>query len=141
MASVLLSLAELSTNRPIDPDSITFINAAHAYWQAGWHQAVQAYPWPFFPIACVWFNHLTHIPLVLSFHLFNTVLQAVLCIAFILLNKAIGAPLRTQKIAALVILLYPFLNSIRFYATRESGYWAFVIGVFLGGIFAAPKNA
>lgn len=125
--SVLLSLAELSTNRPIDPDSITFINAAHTYWRSGWHATLPVYPWPFFPILCVSLSHLFGLPLVSVFHLLNTGAQALLCVAFVLLSKWLTAPLRTQKIAALVILLFPFLNSIRFYATRESGYWAFAL--------------
>ncbi len=125
--SLLLSLAELCSSRPIDPDSITFINAAHVFWQSGWHAAVKTYPWPFFPIVCVSLSHFTMLPLVVVFHLFNTLAQALLCISFVVLSKLLGASHRIQKIAALVILLFPFLNSIRVYATRESGYWAFAL--------------
>lgn len=125
--SLLLSVLELAPNNPIDPDSITFINAAHAYWQAGWHAALQAYPWPFFPIACISLSHVLHLPLATTFHLINSLAQALLCLSFVLINRQLGAPMRVQKIAAVVILLYPFLNSIRVYATREAGYWAFAL--------------
>ncbi len=127
IVSLLLSLAELCSSRPIDPDSITFINTAHIFWQSGWHTAVKVYPWPFFPIVCVSLSHFTMLPLVAAFHLFNTLAQALLCLSFVVLSKLLGATQRTQKIAALVILLFPFLNSIRVYATRESGYWAFAL--------------
>lgn len=125
--SLALSLAELATGRPIDPDSITFINAAHAYGKFGWHAALQTYPWPFFPIAGLVLSRLSHLPIAVTFHIINTLAQALLCISFVLLSRQLGASLRTQKVAALVILLYPFLNSIRVYATRESGYWALAL--------------
>lgn len=125
--SLLLSALELAPNNPIDPDSITFINAAHAYWQSGWHAGLQAYPWPFFPILCISASKLLHLPLVAAVHCINSLAQALLCLSFVLISRQLGASIRVQKMAAVVILLYPFLNSIRVYGTRESGYWAFAL--------------
>ena len=123
--SILFSILELLPANPIDTDALYYVRAGQAYLQGGVHAALLMYRWPFFSILSAWLTQLTGFEIQTSLHVINTLLQAMIVVCFIALVKQLGADARTQRFAALVILIYPFLNYIRVYATRDSGYWAF----------------
>lgn len=123
--SIIFSILELLPPNPIDSDAMTYVKTAMAYWSGGWPAALSVYPWPFFPILGAWLSHVLGFSPTVSLHIINTLLQAMLVVCFIAVVKQLGATTRCQRFAACVILIYPFLNAIRVYATRDSGYWAF----------------
>ena len=123
--SLLFSFFAWLPNNPINVDGILYIQTSQAYQQGGWHAAFAIYPWPFFSVFAAWMNKLTGLELLDCFTLINALLQVLIVVTFIDLNKTLGGNATCQRWAAFVILIYPLLNSIRDYATRDSGYWAF----------------
>lgn len=123
--SVLFSLLKLSSPDPLMVDGIVFLKAGQAFLASGWQASTQTYPWPFFSIFVSYISHYTGLNLLSTFHIIITFLQAMIAICFIALVKKLGGNTLEQRLAAIVILLYPFINNTRAFVTRDFGYWAF----------------
>ncbi len=125
LLSLLFSFFEILPGAPINLDGVWYIHVAKIYWQSGWSAAMALYPWPFLPIFAAWISHFSGLSLLLTFHLINFLCQALIIISFIKLTKILGGNMACQRWAALVILIFPYLNSTRAYITRDFGYWGF----------------
>ncbi|MCD6047829.1 MAG: hypothetical protein K0S08_1476 [Gammaproteobacteria bacterium] len=128
--SLLFSLSALLSNDPINPDGMVYIKTAQAYLQHGVKAAFVAYNWPFFSILAAWVAKVISIKLVYAFHLLNIIFQVLLVLGFIRLLKILGAQQRILLWSALVILIFPTLNGMRDYVTRDFAYWAFALYAF-----------
>jgi hypothetical protein len=128
--SMLFSLTALLPNDPVNPDSMVYIRTAQAYLQHGIKAAFLAYNWPFFSIIAAWVAKIMGIKLVYAFRLLNIIFQALLVLGYIHLVKTLGAQRHILFWAAVVILVYPTLNGMRDYVTRDFAYWAFALYAF-----------
>lgn len=125
--SIILTCVALCTNNPLELDALVYIKAAQMFHQANLAAAMQIYPWPFFSVLLAMLHKFTQLSYVHAGYLLNGSLQIIITISFIRVIKELNADKQTLLIAALVILLYPFLNKIRPYITRDFGYWAFAL--------------
>lgn len=125
LLSILFSIFELLPNNPINSDGMWYIYIAQIYWKSGWSAAISLYPWPFLSALVAWVSHLSSLNILWTFHAINIVCQALIVISFIKCVKDLRGNANCQRWAALVILIYPYLNSIRMSVTRDFGYWGF----------------
>lgn len=125
LASIVLSAIARAHYQPFNVDGILYLQTASAFLQNGVHAAIAVYPWPFYSILVAITSLLTSFSLENSAFLLNLVLTTTIVISFIALVKECGGDRRTQVFAAIVILLFPYLNHDRDNILRDFGYYAF----------------
>ncbi|GEM_PF-3155400 len=129
--SLIFSCIVLIHNQPTNGDAAVYFRSSIAYSEGGISAAIYYYAWPFFSIVLHYVSRLTSLSLLNSGLLINTVLCALLVWGFITIIKELGGNYQTQLIAAVVILLYPYINHFRDNILRDMGYWTFYILAFL----------
>lgn len=127
LCSIILTWLELIPQNPFNVDGILYLHAADVYLQQGYQACLAVYKWPFFSIAIAWLSRLTSLSLEHTAYIINASLQVLLVITFIQLTAALNGSRWHCRIAALIILLYPYLNGIRGQIIRDFGYWAFAL--------------
>lgn len=127
LCSFVLTWIHLISQNPFNLDGILYLHAAAVYLQQGFKAALTIYGWPFFSLFVAWLSQLTHLSLEHSAYLLNTGLQILIVINFILLTAQLGGTRWHCRLAALVILLYPYFNNLRAQIMRDFGYWAFAL--------------
>lgn len=125
--SLIFSCIVLAYNQPTNGDAIVYFRSAIAYGEGGISAALYYYGWPFFSLLLHYITSFTHISLLNAGLLLNTILCALLVWGFISIIKALGGNYRMQCIAAMIILIYPYINHFRDNILRDMGYWAFYI--------------
>lgn len=131
----LITLISLLHNQPINVDGIIYIKAAQAFLDQGFHVAVATYPWPFYSIFIAITSKLTHLSLLHTGFLLNTILTSILFVTFIILIKEFGGTIIEQYLGILTLSIYPFLNHDRYNILRDFGYYAFFLLSFLFFIY------
>lgn len=126
-SSIVFSLIQMNTSTPIVVDGILYLKAASTYLTAGYHATMGVYPWPFFPILIALVKQITHLSLEQAAQIINTCFQVLIVISFISLVRLLGGERLQQRLAAIVILVYPYLNGTRTYITRDFGYWGLAL--------------
>lgn len=126
IASIILSLIVLTTHHdPVNYDGIFYLSVVGVYLKSGFAAAATIYHWPFYILLIGWTSQLTHLSILYSAYLINTLLIALIVTVFISLLKELGASRGIQIVGAIIILVYPPLNNYRDYVMRDFGYWAF----------------
>lgn len=128
--SIVLSWVAIGRNEPINYDGILYLSSAAAYLKTGFSAAFALYPWPFYAILIAWLSKATHLSLLCTAHLLNSIFLLVIVTTFITILKELGASRSVQIFGALVILVYPQLNNYRDLVVRDFGYWAFFLLAF-----------
>ncbi len=127
LISMLLTLASLCTHNPINVDAILYLHAADIFAKNGLSASAAVFPWPWFSILVAATHHMTQLSLEHAAYLINACFQAIIAVTFVRLVHALGGSYRYQFAGAIVILCYPYINSIRSLITRDFGYWAFAL--------------
>lgn len=127
LVSIALSYLILLHQQPFNVDGILYLKAADVFQQSGLQASLSVYPWPFFSILIVFAHQITGFSLEQSAFLLDTLLIAFMVGIFITLIKEAGGNFRTQCWAALVILIFPYLNHARNNILRDFGYYAFAL--------------
>lgn len=125
LLSLLISLVWYSYQQPVNPDAITYLNAAQVFLTAGIKASIHVYNWPFYPILIALLSQITTLSLLNSAYLLNALLMAITLSAFISIVKNLGASRSIQYFACLVFLLYTPLGHERPMIIRDFGYYAF----------------
>lgn len=123
--SLLLTAIVFSHNQPLNLDGILYLHAAETLLNHGLKAAMAVYSWPLYPLLIAGVSTATHLSLLTSAYLLNTLFATVIVVAFITLCKELGGSRTVQYWAALVILIYPYLNHYRDEVIRDYGYYAF----------------
>ena len=111
----------------INNDGIHYLSAAELIIAGDWAGACQIEQllcWLLFPSMIATVGKLTGLGLENAAYLLGAVFSALMVFAFLTLVRDFGANRTTLVIAALVILLHPFLNNARTEVIRDHGYWA-----------------
>ncbi len=127
LGSLISSYFALSYQQPFNVDGIKYINTATAFLQGGFHAAIDSYGWPFYSVLIAIVSKSTTLSLVNAAFLLNAILNTITILVFISLVKTLGGSRRTQFFAALIILIYPYLNHDRDNILRDFGYYAFAL--------------
>lgn len=125
LLSLLISLFWYSYQQPINPDAITYLNAAQAFLTSGIKASIHIYNWPFYPILIALVSKLTSLSLLNSAYLLNALFMAIALFAFVSIIKNLGASKAIQYFACLVFLLYAPLSHEHYMIIRDFGYYAF----------------
>ncbi len=127
LASVAISIWSVYADPIINIDGILYLQAADAFTRGDFEQAIASHKWPLYPFLISLIHQITSLELEFSAHVLNCILNALACIAFLLLIREIGANSATVAIAALIIVFFPGLNELRSYIIRDHGYIAFYL--------------
>lgn len=125
LASFVFSAIARAHYQPFNVDGILYLQTASAFLQNGVHAAVAVYPWPFYSILVAITSLLTTFSLENSAFLLNLILTTTIVISFIAIVKECGGNRQTQIFAAIIILVFPYLNHDRDNILRDFGYYAF----------------
>lgn len=125
--SLLLTLMVLTYQQPLNLDGIIYLNAAETLLKHGFKASMAVYAWPFYPALIAGVSVTTHLSLLSSAYLLNSLFATLIVLIFITLCKHLGATRSVQYFAALVILIYPYLNHYRDEVIRDYGYYAFAL--------------
>ena len=126
-ASIVLSIISCLHYQPFNIDGILYLQSAQAFVQNGFHAAFNTYPWPFYSILIGIISLFTSLSLENAAFFLNFILTTTIILSFILLIKELGGDRQTQIFAAIVILLFPYLNHDRDNILRDFGYYAFTL--------------
>lgn len=125
--SIILSIiVNITNSNPLNIDGLFYLQAAKTYLASGWNALIGIYPWPLYILCIVWLSNLTQLSLLHSAELLDLIFYAVFIFAFVEIIKELGGSVLAQWCAAILILVYPELNTLRVYVIRDIGYWAFI---------------
>jgi len=127
LLSVVMSIIIFSHRQPVNNDGVLYLHVAEVFIQQGFHAAQQIYNWNFYSILIAYTSALTHLPLLYSALLLNTLLITWLVVMFITLVKELGGEGKLLYFATIIIILFPYLNHDRGHIIRDFGYWAFYL--------------
>jgi hypothetical protein len=127
LLSIALSYLILLHQQPFNVDGILYLKAANVFQESGLKASMSVYPWPFFSILIVFTHQITGFSLEHAAFLLDTLLISFMVGIFITLIKEAGGNLKIQYWAALVILIFPYLNHARNNILRDFGYYAFAL--------------
>ncbi|CAN5213404.1 hypothetical protein BH10PSE19_BH10PSE19_15740 [soil metagenome] len=125
--SLLLTVIVFSHHQPLNLDGIVYLNAAETLLNQGLKAAMAVYAWPLYPLLIAGVSLSSHLSLLTSAYLLNTLFATLIVLTFITLCKELGGSRIAQYLAALVILIYPYLNHYRDEVIRDYGYYAFAL--------------
>lgn len=127
LISIILSIiVNITNSNPLNIDGLFYLQVAKDYLQSGWYALVANYSWPAYILAISWVTKFTHLSLLHSAELLDLIFYAMLIYAFIGVVKELGGSKLTQWFAAILILVFPELNTLRTYVIRDVAYWAFI---------------
>lgn len=121
--SMLLSLWLIQQKEIINQDAVFYINAIFNDTES----VQRLNNWLFYSKLIYWLSLATGLELETSAHLLNTLLDALLVIAFLRMTEELGAKPPVLIWAALIILSLPYFNDNRSEIIRGHGYWAFAL--------------
>ncbi len=124
VVSVIFSLVVLHQSDLINKDGILYVQTAKLLQDGLVADAFRLYNWPFMPLLMSVLDRLTGVGIEYSAYILNTLLDAALIVAFILIVKELGGDVRVQIIAALVIFSLAYLNENRADIIKGHGYWS-----------------
>lgn len=127
LLSLLLSGLAIALNDMPNNDAYTYIRAGHIVLEQGISAAYQYHQWAHLSVLMAGIHTLTGLSLLSSAYLLNTVLFAMLSVAFVNLVAALATNRRTVWLAMIVVLVYPHLNEFRPYVIRDIGFLAFAM--------------
>ena len=130
VASLLISLWITCSTDVINNDGVLYLSAAKLISAGHWSAACGMQElgcWLLFPSLVALIGGLTALSLENSAYLLDAALSGLMVFVFLTLVRELGADRRTLLIAALVILLHPYLNESRADVIRDHGYWAFYL--------------
>lgn len=127
LASVILSLIWLAYQQPLNLDGIEYLQLSQLYLSHGLKATMAHYAWCFYPVLIASLSQLTHLGLYASAQILNTLLIALILVAYILNVKTLGANKKMLWIAFFAILFFPELAHERYMIYRDFGYYAFML--------------
>lgn len=131
VASCLISLVTIADNPIPNDDAFSYLRAAELFRTQGLEAMLSAYGWYGYSVLIALVNGIFPIGLINSAHLLNMLAFALLTVTFISLVAEYRDEPRVKLFAALVILLFPTINELRFNLIRDFGYWAFCLAALL----------
>jgi hypothetical protein len=126
-ASCALSALAILRDPLINDDGVLYLVLAQTLERDGLEAALALFGWPWYSVLIAALHGLTGLSLVVSAHLLDTALLALLALGFCRLVAILFADPRAFAWAALVLLLLPQLNEYRSYVIRDSGFWALLL--------------
>ncbi|MCP4089306.1 MAG: hypothetical protein GY746_05895 [Gammaproteobacteria bacterium] len=123
VVSVIFSLVVLYQSDLINKDGIQYVLTAELLQNGQVGDAFRLYNWPFMPLLMSAVDKLTGVGIENSAYILNTLFDAALIVAFVLIVKELGGNVRVQIIAALVIFSLAYFNENRADIIRGHGYW------------------
>lgn len=126
-ASITYSAIRLAFDPLINPDAVLYLLVAQAWLDGGIAAATQFDTRPFYSLLIAALHWLTGLPLLISAHLLDAGLIALLTVSIQRLASILGVSVRVQLLVVLLTLLLPSLNEFRSFLIRDFGYWAFCV--------------
>jgi len=130
VGNILLSTWCLSQDPVINNDGVTYIAIARLIVDGRWHQALDYYSWPYYPLLLASVSKLLLIDLELVAHGLNVFFIIVLSFGFICIVSELAKQnlyedknhQRIVLIAALIIVLFPSITKYRSFIIRDFAY-------------------
>jgi len=131
LASCALSALAILSDPVINDDGVFYLVIAGEIANNGIAAGFALFDRPFYSLLIAMLHRLSGVSLLLSAHLINTALLALLVVSFSRLAARMGKDPALAFWAALLILLLPQLNEYRSSILRDFGYWALLLSSFL----------
>lgn len=132
LISVALTLLQLSNQAAFIPDTLHYLRTAIAFQDAGFQAALSSYSWPFYSVLIATTQQLTGSDMLSAAYLLNGLCQAWLVLSFVALVASFQRDNTTLIAAAILILLYSRLNTLRPDILRDFAYWASLLTALIG---------
>lgn len=124
VVGIALSLIRLQDS-VINRDAIVYLSTAEIFLEQGFAGAFKSYSWLPYSILGALLSKATHISLEGCFYIINTLLYAIIPVAFVRLYLVISNNYSALLPIALLVLLLPSLNGYRDMIIRDIGFWCF----------------
>jgi hypothetical protein len=131
VASCVLSALAILGDPVINDDGVFYLVIAGEIANNGIGAGFALFDRPFYPLLIATLHRLSGLSLLLSAHLINAALLALLVVSFSRLAARLGKDPALAFWGALLILLLPQLNEYRSSILRDFGYWALLLSSFL----------
>ena len=128
--SLLLSIWLIAIDPILNRDAITYLRTADAYLENGLVASQEMFGRPLISICFATLHQITGLPLLYSALLVNSLMYALLCVAFVAAVRELGGNRTVQIFAAIVILSHPMINAHRSSIMRDPAFWAFSLLAF-----------
>ncbi len=122
--SVIFSIVVLHQHDLINKDGARYVQTAELLQNGLIGDAFKHYNWPFMPLLIAVIDNISGAGLENSAYIVNSLLDAAMLVAFILIVKELGGDVRAQIAAVVVILSLAYLNENRADVIRGHGYWS-----------------
>jgi len=127
VVSLLLSIYIVAQNRLLNDDAYGYLHAAELFQREGLRTVLDVYGWYGYSILIALVDTIAPGDMLQSARWLNAFSYVLLVSGFIrVVTQLHPAPtVRLRWLAALVILLYPEVNEMRYYLIRDFAFWAF----------------
>ncbi|MDT8397396.1 MAG: hypothetical protein RQ899_02135 [Pseudomonadales bacterium] len=125
LLSCLFSLINIVSNPVLNDDAYGYLRAAEIFTRSGAGALLNNYGWYGYSILIALLNELLPLGYLYCAYLLNIFFYAVLVYAFISLVMEYRRTFSAKLFAALVILVFPLINEMRYFLIRDFAFWAF----------------
>ncbi len=122
--SITFSIVVFQQHDLINKDGALYVQTAELLQNGLISDAFKHYNWPFMPLLIAVIDNISGAGLENSAYIVNSLLDAAMLVAFILIVKELGGDVRAQIAAVVVILSLAYLNENRADVIRGHGYWS-----------------